>query len=223
MLERYRAAGRCVVEDDRVKFNDSTRVPQTDEPMYQLIDEWMARDRRRREEQQAPIIRIEHEEDPLTNANMFVAAHNAFQYIEKARIEEYVSEGEDTAEEVISETEYEARWAGTEQALAAARREENKQQRKTPKFDGVAVPGKERRTATSTAEQPGPSRSGSTDAPKASPKDKGKQPDRSAGGSQGPTSVPKTQLHVTEDQDAGKRGHSTWTSLLRFQEGIYSL
>ncbi|KIO06803.1 hypothetical protein M404DRAFT_24491 [Pisolithus tinctorius Marx 270] len=127
-----------------VKFNDGTRVPRTDEPMYQLIDEWMARDRRRREEQQAPIIQIEHEEDPPTNMNMFVAVHNAFQYIERARIKEYVSDGEDTAEEVISETEYEARRAGTEQVFSAARREENKQQRKTPKFDGVVVPGKER-------------------------------------------------------------------------------
>ncbi|KIO07102.1 hypothetical protein M404DRAFT_24187 [Pisolithus tinctorius Marx 270] len=98
----------CVVEDDRVKFNDSTHVPRMDEPMYQLIDEWMERDRRRREEQQVPIIWIEHEEDPPTNTNMFVAAHNAFQYIERARIEEYVSDREDTAEEVISETEYKA-------------------------------------------------------------------------------------------------------------------
>ncbi|KIO01220.1 hypothetical protein M404DRAFT_28947 [Pisolithus tinctorius Marx 270] len=98
-----------------------------------------------REEQQAPIVRIEHEEDPPTNVNMFVAVHNTFQYIKRARIEEYVSEGEDTAEEVISETEYEARWAGTEQVLAAARREENKQQQKTPKFDGDLV-GPARRT-----------------------------------------------------------------------------
>ncbi|KIO08065.1 hypothetical protein M404DRAFT_23329 [Pisolithus tinctorius Marx 270] len=157
-----------------------------DEPMYQLIDEWMARDRRRREEQKAPIIQIEHKEDFLTNMNMFVAAHNAFQYVKRARIEEYVSDGEDTAEEVILETEYE--------------------------FDGVAVPGKERQTATSTAEQPGPSQSGSMDAPEASSKDKGKQPDRSASGSQGPTSMPKTQLHVTEDQDAGRKGYR-YTSL----------
>ncbi|KIN95183.1 hypothetical protein M404DRAFT_34373 [Pisolithus tinctorius Marx 270] len=168
------------------KFNDGTHVPRTDEPMYQLIDKWMARDRRRREEQQVPIIRIEHEEDPPTNMNMFIAAHNAFQYIERARSEEYGEDGEDMAEEVILETEYE--------------------------FDGVAVPGKERQTATLTAEQPGPSWSDSTDAPEASLKDKGKQPDRSTGGTQGPTSAPKAQPHVTEDQDAGRKGYR-YTSL----------
>ncbi|KIO00972.1 hypothetical protein M404DRAFT_29178 [Pisolithus tinctorius Marx 270] len=185
-----------------------------DELMYQLIDEWMARDRRRREEQQAPIIHIKHEEDPPMNVNMFIAAHNAFQYVERARIKEYASEGEDMAEEVTLETEYEVRWAEAEQAFAAAQREENKLQQKTLKFNGVVVPGKERHTATMTAEQAGPSQSSSMDAPKASSKDKGKQPDRSASGLLGPTSVPKTQPHVMEDQDARRKGYR-YTSLFK--------
>ncbi|KAI6002569.1 hypothetical protein F5J12DRAFT_893966 [Pisolithus orientalis] len=182
-------ANRCIIKDNWVKFNNGMCVPQMDELMYQLIDKWMARDRRRREEQQAPIICIEHEEEPPMNVNIFIAVHNSFQCVKRARIKEYALEGEDMAKEVISEIEYEVQQADVEQAFVAAWREENKLQWKAPKFDGVAVPGKERCTVTMTAEQAGPSQSGSMDAPEASLKDKGQQLDRSA------------------DQDVGRKGY----------------